>query len=283
MRLPAIIRILGVSILVALVACSSNASDARDGFVYVVALEKTSPDESCSMWNPTMYKISVKNGIVKCMKIADQGAPICCESVENTNIRLVLHEGIFANGTSVGEPITREIIVNKNTMAVVKSKIVQRIELKSSVEFLLEQPLKSRQEFTPIARTLPDKETFLVDCPTSSRVLTLSDYSKKESLSVTIRDQSSLREIEAIRLNMGDRKLGGFSGTVNTALVGDQFLICLFEGESAIGKFAPAYVMIVDIATKIVKWVSIGSNPALGIIYPTKRSSQRRDRHHTSP
>lgn len=258
-------RIAVVCTLVTLISHpSSMLAQPSDRFTYVVALEKEHPDEPSTFWNPTLYRISLKQGtIVQSLKLADKGAPISC-SPGKKGIRIVLHEGIFSNGTRPGDTSIREIAVNPDTMAVAERQTIRGID---ETKVPIEELLKSRQESTLIARTLPDKETFLADCPTISRVLTLSDYSKKESLSVTIRDRSSLREIEAIPLNVGDCKLGGFSGTVDTAFVGDRFLICLFEGESAIGKFAPAYVMIVDIATNIVKWVSIGSDPALGISY----------------
>jgi len=90
-----------------------------------------------------------------------------------------------------------------------------------------------------------------------------------QALRLQVLDPNSLTTMQSISLKVGNRKLGGFFGadSGDTVLVAEQYLICLFYGDSRLGVFARGYVMIVDTKTKVVKCIAIGSNPARGIAY----------------
>jgi len=147
-------------------------------------------------------------------------------------------------------------------MAIIDSKTIQGIdESKVPIEELMK---KTKRMDIP---NLPKGEQFLVASSVRRRVFVLTDYKNKQNLSVKVLDSNSFQAIDLIPLGVGDRNLGKFFGYVNTKLVGDRFLICLFDGAAYFGHFAPGYVMIVHTVDKSVKYVAIGSDPALGICY----------------
>jgi len=254
-----------VSVLMMFACCPSNTSDVGDSFVYVVALEKEYPDEPDPMWNPTLYKISIEKGeIVKQVKIADQGSPITCESIENKRIRVILHEGTASHGTRPGKQITIEIIINKDTMDIVESKTEQGIDLSNYATDVLRRKRKAPET---IISKIPKEEVFLASSSTDEPRLFVLTARGKPERSLRILDGSSFQELESIPLNVGDRQLGPSGFFESTVLFENRFLVTLFNGDSPRGKYAPGYVMIVDTLSKSVKYVAIGSDPALGISY----------------
>lgn len=227
----------------------------EDRNVYVVALERETESEPSNQWNPTLYKIDVIEArIVAHKKIADQGAPIYCERLGNDQIRIYIHEGTASNGSFADEPLTKELIIDKKTMAIVRQKITQGHD-----EYEFQQP--SRNHYSD---KLKNKGTVLGEFIKGS--VFLISWSGQDILLKSIRPDS-LDEVLSIPLNKSKVSLGGFGGQINTVWWGQQKLLLLFGGNSHLGFFASGCVSIIDINTKHVEYVPIGSDPSMGIAY----------------
>lgn len=241
-------------------------------FVWVVALEKGSRDEVCSEWNPTLFKISVRQSrVVEKKKIAEQGAPLFCYSLPGERIRVILCEGIASNGTYVAEKSTTFLTIDKKRIHILESKNKQgRDDPQEYRKIILSDKNKRLNIYKPKAFEQKKGNVFLGTSKIRPRSFMLKGFLKdKQALSLEILDPNTLKAIESIPLAVGNRKLGGFFGADlgNATLIADRYVICLFGGNSSIGTFAPGYVTIVDTELKTVKYVAIGSNAACGIAY----------------
>lgn len=276
-----------VSTVLMLALCASNAfslsndanapSDANDPnshhFVWVVALEKDFPGQDCTIWSPTLYKISVEAGkVVEKKKVAEQGAPGFCYPLPDDRIWVILKEGIASNGSYAWDEMRIDLTVDKSRMGILEMKT--RKGYPDDVEEYRKTVRSDKNKRLNInaPKHLVKKrgEAFLGTSKSEPRTFMLKGFLRdKENPSLEILDPNSLMTIQSIPLKVGNRKLGGFSGTEwgDAILVAEQYLICLFDGDSRLGVFAPGYVMIVDTKAKTVKYVSIGSNPARGIAY----------------
>ena len=254
-------------------ASASDCNDPNDpNFVWVVALEKDSPHEVCSDWSPTLYKISVEEArVVGKKKIAEQGAPIFCYSLPGDRIRVVLSEGVAANGTYVAERITIDLTIDKNGMRILKSNTKKGYDDPQEYRnIVLLDKNKNLNIDKPKQFVKKKGDVFLGTSKITPRAFMLKRFLRNNrNLSLEILDSNTLTPIKSMPLNVGNRKLGGFSGADwgDATLIADRFVICLFHGNSSLGTFAPGYVIIVNTASKIVKYVAIGSNPSRGIAY----------------
>lgn len=224
-------------------------------YVYVVALEKEALDEPSSQWNPTLYRIDVIEAkIVARLKIAEQGSPIYCQRLGYDQIRIYIHEGTASNGSFPGTPLTKEIVVDKYKMAIINEKITT-----GHSEYEFQQPDRStyseklKKKGLVLGEFIKGK-IFLYALPGDERLLKTVGA-------------DSLDEIQSIPIVKNDLKLGGFGGQINTAWWGEQKVVLLFDGNSHLGFFAPSYVVIIDVITKQVQYIPIGSNHAEGIAY----------------
>jgi len=276
-----------VSTVLILALCASNAfslsndvdapSDANDPnshhFVWVVALEKDFPGQGCNNWSPTLYKISVEAGkVVEKKKVAEQGAPGFCYPLPDDRIRVILKEGIASNGTYPWDEMTIDLALDKSRMGIVETKTSKGYpddveEYRKSV-----RSDKNKRLNINAPKHLVKKrgEAFLGTSKSEPRAFMLRGFLRdKGNPSLDILDPNSLMTTESIAVKPGNRKLGGFSGAEwgDVILLAERYVICLFDGASRLGTFAPGYVMIVDTKAKTVKYVAIGSDPARGIAY----------------
>jgi len=254
-------------------ASTNDPNDPNDpndrNFVWVVALTKESQDR---YWNPTLYKIGIEEArVVEKKKIAEQGAPVFCYPLPGERIRVVLSEGVAANGTYVADEITIDLTIDKNDMRILgtKSKKGYNHYQKYRNVALLDKNRKLNID-TPKQFVKRKGYVFLGTSKVDPRAFVLKGFLKdKKGLTLEILDSDTLTLFESIPLKVENRDLGGFFGVSwgDATLLANRYLVCLFTGNSSLGKFAPAYVMIVDTESKTVKYVAIGSDPARGIAY----------------
>lgn len=228
-------------------------------FVYVVALERQTPDATSEKWKPTLYKIDIKRGsIVQTRQLAEQGAPAYCERLGKNEIRVYIEEGIAANGTFVWEPKTRTVHIDKTSLKITRDETKQGI---------FDGRLPKNIEETPShLKHLKSIGTYLGEF-TDSKLLVLTSRSKKQTREIKILDRDSRHEIDTIHLpsDVETDLLGWF--VEEAVLLNDRFVICLFYGDGRLGYYAPGYVAIIDIKAKQARYVPVGSNPAMGIVY----------------
>lgn len=277
-----------VSTILVLGLCASNAfslsndanapSDPNDPnshhFVWVVALDKDFPGQDCTIWSPTLYKISVEAGkVVEKKKIAEHGAPLFCYRLPGNRITAVIADGIASNGASyIGEEVEISLTIDRNDMDILEMKTRKgypdRVEeYRKTVRMDKRKQLNIKK-----LKNLAEKrgERFLGVSKNKPRAFMLKGFlADNQALRLEVLDPNSLTTMQSMSLKVGNRKLGGFFGAESgdAVLLAEQYLICLFYGNSRLGVFAPGYAMIVDTKAKTVKYVAIGSDPARGIAY----------------
>lgn len=244
-----------------------------DKYIYVAALEKETPDQPSDQWKPTLYKIDVeKASVIERLTLSEHGAPVYCLSKGNGQVRIFLHEGSASNGSVGVEPLTREIVVNKQRMAVVREKVTPGHD-----EYEFQKEDQSTHAEKPKKRELESERNAQVANLTKNGMV-LGEFVKGKLFLVSWSDDfseyflkivraDSLDEIQMIPIEKKRNELGGFGGPTNSAWWGEQKVVLLFIGNSHFGFYAPSYVVIIDIATKQVKYIPIGSNRAMGIAY----------------
>lgn len=248
----------------------SSLDPNHEQFLWVMALEKGDAEDQ--FWNPTLYKISVQAGkVIDEIKVADQGAPFYCRK-ENGRISAVVLEGVAANGTYVGEKQSITYIVDINEMKVLDRKVsggnVDEIELYR--EKVLLDKSRRLEINKPNGLQLKDGQLLLGRYKSSKRIFKLNaNMTDKEMLSLEIVEPNIPVKERTISLYSEECATGAFFGSElgNSILIGERYIVLLFYGESALGKYAPGYVIIADMLENKVKQVAIGSNPANGIIY----------------
>ena len=278
---PAIVVLLALALSYTFYTCAS-ANDPNDpndpnthNFIWVVGLEKEPND---TYWNPTLYKICVEQAkVVEKKKIAEQGAPRLCYSSSGDKIRVILSEGIAANGTYVDKPTTIYLSIDKQSMRILSDEKTQGrkdeyrpLLLRQKIsEIYAKRRLNGfPQAASPVAVSEGNRVIWVMKGrPTREEVLL---GLPKKNLILCSLDSVTFEELQAIPLNPdGQRRLKSSSpGPINTAVIkGGKFVVLLWTGESYLGYYAPSYVMIVDTKLKKVKYVPIGSDPARGIAY----------------
>lgn len=241
-------------------------------FIWVVALEKDSPDEISSEWNPTLCKIDIEQAkVVEKRNIAEQGAPRFCYSLPGNRLRVILSEGIAANGTYVAKETTIDLTIDKNGMRILATEAKEGYnDYQEYMKMVLSDKNKSLNIDRPKQFIKKKGEVFLGTSKVRPRAFMLKGFFiDKRDLSLEILAPDTLTPIHSIPLKVGNRKLGGFSGASwgDATLIADRYVICSFDGAALLGYFDPGYIVIVDTELKIVKYVAIGSNPARGIAY----------------
>lgn len=241
---------------------SESTTQASD-YIYVVALEKESDQATSETWDPTLYKIDIKKGnVVQTVKLAEQGAPAFCQRLGDKDIRVYIDEGIAANGSVVGNPIQHEYVVDKATLSIRKETTnPERIE-ELSVSYVEGLDRSQWRNFTQKKGVV-----FLGQSPITKQIYLFSNYISDidlKNLELKILNEHSSQEPKSVPLGVGDRDLRELEHTI---FLRERFFICLFKGRGYLGCYGAGYVMIIDLNSKQVNYVTIGSNPALGIAY----------------
>lgn len=231
---------------------------ASNQYVYVVALERESPDEPSNQWNPTLYAIDIGETCVKKrLKLADQGAPIYCQRMGDNQIRVYVDEGVAGNGTSVGKHFSKEIIVDKQKMTIVSEKIIPG---GLQHEFYDRKPSSRHDKF---------RERGLVFGEFLPGTIFLLSGSRNQELMLVDTESDALIQSIPLEGKVSNKtsRLSGHNGDINSAFWDDRKVILLYSGNSHTGHFAAGYVVIVDIKTREVEHIPIGTDPAVGIAY----------------
>ena len=249
----------------------AHAAETKTNFIFVVALERETPDEPSAGWDPTLYKINFKEGnIVEKLKLTDNGVPRRCASISDSTIQVILADGIHGNGTrGGGDILTHKIIIDKKTMHIIQKNTEKGMEAyKKAGKFIPEEEKSESEKVIPKEYQKKEGETYLYTDTKNSKTFVLTGFNTKD-IAVKILESHSYNELESIPLNPGDRKLGGFFGFElgDIVLIENRYLISLFNGASHVGYFASGYLMILDVDSKNVKYIEVGSDPARGIAY----------------
>lgn len=274
--------IITVLLAVTLNYVSASPNDANDpndpnthNFIWVVGLEKEPND---TYWNPTLYKICVEQAkVVEKKKIAEQGAPRLCYSSSGDKIRVILSEGIAANGTYVDKPTTIDLSIDKQSMRILSEEKIQGRKDEYRPDALRKKigKIYAKRRLNgfpraalPVAVSQDDKVIWVIKGrPTREEVLL---GLPKKNLTLCTLDSATFEQLQAIPVNPdGQLRLKSSSpGPINTVVLkAGKFVVLLWPGQSYLGHYAPSYVMIIDTELKIVKYVAIGSDPARGIAY----------------
>ncbi|MFH1743450.1 MAG: hypothetical protein ABIH23_30975 [bacterium] len=256
-----------VSVLVILVFLFSAVFCGEDEgpFVYAVALERETPDQPSNLWSPTLYRISVPEGRITDRKsILPNGSPIYCRNLGKNEMSVAVAQGIASNGSAAGVPypaVAKIMTINTNTMDTID------ISVTDAQNDNLYEPTKPEREIYDLTEQtgLPSASLLHIS-PDDGKLYVLSGYSEGRPF-LQVLERDSLREIQTVRIDAGERELGPAPDYRNAVLINDRGLICLFQGESSVGHFAPAYVMIADLDALNIRFVPIGSDPATGLAY----------------
>ncbi len=243
----------------------SQGSDwvEKENYIFVSALERNATNEPPETWHTVVYKIDIGSGrIIQKKTIAEKGAATGCISLPSGEIVIVVEEGIAANGSVVGKHIRHEYTLDKSAL---------NIRKKASTPGRIDEPQLSYVEGLDRSQWRNFKRTkgivLLGRSPTTNRIYLFSNYitdNKLKDLELKIQDEQSSQDLESIPLGVGDRDLTSLRHTV---FLKERFLICLFRGRGYLGYYGAGYVMIIDLNSKQVNYVTIGSNPAMGIAY----------------
>lgn len=237
-----------------------------DHYIYTLALEKETPNEPPNLWNPTLYKIDVeKASIVKKKKIAEIGSPGDCLNTIDGNILISYYVGMVSNGSNIGKEYTITSVIDKNNLEILKitkKEGYERIHNSKRKNLDINVPDLYKKHNNKISNFLGK------EIKNKKRIFKFDDdFAYKKNFDLNILDSESLSVIDKIKINAGNMKLGSYAGTESggVELIDDKYLVVLFWGDVRLGYFNPGYVMIINIDTKEVKFVEIGSDALSGI------------------
>lgn len=241
-------------------------AELQEQFVWVAALERDSTAEASNDWNPTLYQIDVSGfKIVKSLRLAESGAPVRCFSGSESEVVVVIKEGIAANGTFVSYETTKEVRVDRTTMQIIRVDVVGNdIEYQTAMatgfESTKSRSLLNRDGQVYLGRTPDDDISYL---------LTSATMDTRENRDLLLAESATGQTVKTIPLNPQRQPLGPFMGKRlgNADLLGHQYLILLFYGESSLGFFESGNVVIADLKEGQSHSIAIGSNPAYGIAH----------------
>ncbi|HOE13077.1 MAG TPA: hypothetical protein PLQ35_14665 [bacterium] len=262
--------------------CSIVCADVPTGpFVYVVALERDAPGEQSIEWQPTLYKISVPGAdISKKIRLANDGFPSYCKTIGAGTIEVAMEYGIASNGTRPGDPspaIAKIVTINKETMAIEEIRVIP------DPQNSLYQPTDAEKHAERFASQHTFSGTLLGMSNNGNTIYVLDGYRSYPTVDMVAKsptgaslvdwckpvlkmlDGDSCNEKATVPIHVPEINLGGMPDSRNCLILDEKYLLCLFEGGSSLGWFAPGYVMILDLKTRAVRFVQIGSDPAIGI------------------
>jgi hypothetical protein len=256
-----ILSAIQISIMVILLMPILCLAEQKSPMLYTVALEREFADQPSNGWDPTLYCIDLQQKkVINKVKLSDSGTPILLVIQENL-LKVVLGYGMAANGTQVGNNEYASILwIDPVTMQI---KETTREEGVSEKYF---EASDKRRGLSKLQKEKGIPEFGLEYSKEKNKIFTLNLKINPGHVAINIYDLATSKLSDSIVLQKDREDLGILPDTDGTKLIDQNTLVSLFRGKVILGHYFPGYIAIMDLTTKEVDYVEIGSDAARGIV-----------------